>query len=155
MSREFAVFFMMNNHFHDIATAMLMASGVILWLIDKQLRISEIPPVSGFSSARVFMLGISRVISRIFFFSLIWISVSAIPRILSFTRIELPAAVSKNHISGLIAKHIFIYIVIVAGAILWIPINRRFKHMRTLHQSPETQRPGTQTPGPHAPEPGP
>jgi flagellar biosynthesis protein FlhB len=154
MSREFAVFIMMNNHFHDIATAMLMASGVMLWIIYTQLRISEISPVSGFSSgfssSRGFMLDISKVISKIVFFSLIWISVSAIPRILTFTRIEWPPAVSKNHISGLIAKHIFIYIVIVTGVILWISINRRLKSMYSLHQTI-----GTRTPGPHAPEPGP
>jgi hypothetical protein len=150
VSREFVVFIMMNNHLHDIATAMVMASGVILWLINKQLRVSEISPISSFSSARLFMLDISQVISKIVFFSLIWISISAIPRILSFTRIEWPPAVSNNHISGLIAKHVLTYIVTVTGAILWISINRRLKNGRTFHQTF-----GTQTPGHHAPEPGP
>jgi len=35
MSPEFAVFLLMNNYFHDVATAMLLACAIVLWSIEK------------------------------------------------------------------------------------------------------------------------
>jgi hypothetical protein len=35
MSQEFAVFLLMNNYFHDVATAMLMACAIVLWTLGK------------------------------------------------------------------------------------------------------------------------
>jgi len=36
MSPELGVLIMMNNYFHDVATALLMASGYVIWVIVKK-----------------------------------------------------------------------------------------------------------------------
>ncbi|MBI5103027.1 MAG: hypothetical protein HZB33_14515 [Nitrospirae bacterium] len=121
MSPEFAVFIMMNNYFHDVATAMLFATGLIMWLIVRHYN------KAGNEDLGHFVLRMHRRMRGVILVSLVWITVSAIPRILTFTRFEWHTAVEKKHIIGLIAKHTVAFIILVSGAMLWIHLNRLIK----------------------------
>lgn len=130
MNPGFAFIIMLNNYFHDIATALLLASGVTVWLIRKQAVSSENPHI------RTFVRGSYRNMAKITFFALIWISLSAVPRILAFTRLEWPSAYGKDQVLGLAAKHIIAFIIIVSGSCLWISISRAMKDAANPAETP-------------------
>jgi hypothetical protein len=130
----FAFFIMLNNYFHDIATALLLASGVAVWMIRKQAA------ASGNTHIRAFVLDTYRSMSKIIFFALAWISISAIPRILAFTRLEWASAHDKNQVVGLAAKHILAFIIIVGGCSLWISISRTMKGAPGRAETPASRR---------------
>jgi|SRR3990172_12868698 len=119
MSPAAAVFFLMNNYFHDVATAMLIASGVTMRVIIGHLGDSRNPEVLSF------MLWLYSRISKIVVGSLIWITVSAIPRILTFTSFEWVNALNGRHVPGLFVKHVVAFLMIVAGIRIWLTLIRR------------------------------
>jgi len=134
MNPGFAFFIMLNNYFHDIATALLLASGVAVWMFRKEAASSGNPHI------RAFVLGIYRSMAKSTFFVLIWISVSAIPRILAFTRLEWASANDKNQVIGLAAKHILALSIVVIGCSLWISISREMKCVAKPAEAPEAHR---------------
>jgi len=131
MNPGLAFFIMLNNYFHDIATALLLASGVTVWIIRKEADSSGNPRI------RAFVQGISKSMAKIIFFALAWTSLSAIPRILAFTRLEWASAHNKNQVPGLTVKHIFAFIIIVSGSCLWISISRTMKGVANPDEVPE------------------
>lgn len=130
MNSGFAFFIMLNNYFHDIATALLLASGAAVWLISRQTASTENFAI------RAFVSDMYKSMSKIIFFSLVWISLSAIPRILAFTRLEWASADAKNQVIGLAAKHILTFIIIVSGCSLWISISRGMKGLANPAETP-------------------
>lgn len=112
---------MMNNYFHDVAIMLLPASGIVMWTIVRHYL------KSGDAAAGVFVLGIHRRMRVVVTVSLVLIAVSAIPRILTFTKFELFNAAEKKQVTGLIIKHALAFTFVVCGALLWIHLNRRMK----------------------------
>ncbi len=115
---------MINNYCHDIATAMLMASGITMWIIMRRLEDTGSP--EGLS----LLLSLYQRISKIVTFSLIWIAAGAVPRILTFSSFELNVAVTDNRLPGLMARHIVSFAMTLAGAYLWISLIKRVKEIR-------------------------
>jgi hypothetical protein len=62
---------------------------------------------------------IARGIDRIAWFSVAWIVVSGIPRVLTFRSFEWANAVEKNHEAGLVAKYVIAGSMILIGGYLW------------------------------------
>ncbi len=124
MDPVLAALLMLNNYCHDIATAMLMASGMIMWIILRRLGNTESPEV------RSFMFSLYAGISKIVTFSLIWLAAGAVPRILTFSTFEFADALAKNHLPGLIAEHLSAFAMVLGGSYLWISLIRRIKKIR-------------------------
>jgi hypothetical protein len=124
MGPLFSVLLMINNYCHDIATAMLMASGVTMWVIIRRLENTGSP--EGLS----LLFSLYGSISRIVTFSLIWIAAGAVPRILTFSTFEFANALAENHLPGLMTKHIFSFAMTLAGAYLWISLIKRIKEIK-------------------------
>src|SRR5512135_1039592 len=103
MSQVLSVLLMTNNYFHDVATAMLMASSVTMWVILRQLGDAASP------ESRSFVISLYSAISKIVTFSLIWIAAGAVPRILTFSTFESAEALAKNRLPGLMATHILAF----------------------------------------------
>lgn len=119
MSEGFAVFIMMNNYFHDVATAMLFASGIILWSV---LGLYERTPGD---STLHYLRRFHRASRKVLGFSLAWLLIGGIPRILFFRSFEWQNAISKGQADGLLAKHILAFVMIIAGSWIWIKASRR------------------------------
>ena len=98
-----------------------LASGVIMWTIVRHYM------KSGGDTSGAFVLSIHKRMRVVVTASIVWISVGAIPRILTFTKFELFNAAEKKHLPGLITKHALSFTVIVCGAVLWIHLNRKIK----------------------------
>ena len=132
MSPEFAVFILMNNYFHDVATAMLLACGIAMWLLLKQLEKSRDGSVVSYFAR------LSKGISRLAQFSIAWIIIGGIPRLLTFNSFEWANAVEKHHEAGVIAKYLIASAMMAASAYLWMVLRK--KVMAILHPSSNEQR---------------
>lgn len=128
MSPSLGVLIMMNNYFHDVATALLLASGVTMWIIVKKLGNSEEKAVVSY------FLDVYRGVTRLAKFSLFWILIGGIPRVIAYKEFEWANAAGKGQIPALIIKHILFFIVVGTGAYVWMKIDRRIKKLKEQSQ---------------------
>jgi hypothetical protein len=119
MSPSLGILLMMNNYFHDVATALLLASGFSMWIMVKRLGSSTN------EAAINYFLNIYRSVTRLAQISLVWIIIGGIPRTIFYKQFEWAHAAGKNQIPALIIKHILFFIIVGTGAYLWIKLNRK------------------------------
>lgn len=124
MNQTFGVIIMMNNYFHDVATALLMASGFALWAIVRKIDNTNEKQVIDY------FLKIYNDLTRLAKFSLIWILVGGIPRTIFYVDFEWANAVGKNQVPALIIKHILAFTFVGIGAHIWIRFNKKVKRIR-------------------------
>ncbi|MBI4689785.1 MAG: hypothetical protein HY754_05920 [Nitrospirae bacterium] len=124
MNPLIAVFIMMNNYFHDVAIATLLASGVTMWLMVKNLGDKRDEP------AIKYFLAMHHRMTLLAKFSIYWIMVGGIPRILAYKRFEWANAVETNHVSCLIIKHIITFIFVCSGVYVWLRLGKRIKQIK-------------------------
>ncbi|MDA8084042.1 MAG: hypothetical protein M0024_10335 [Nitrospiraceae bacterium] len=134
MAPGFAVFLTINNSLHDAATALPAAGALTVWLILRNA------PAGGEGSMALLM-NVYRLMARLMKYALAWICIGAIPRLLSFSRIEWQPACDRGHGAGLIARNIFVLGLVVGGVCLWIAATRKMKS-RGLAAGPTEQQPG-------------
>ncbi len=125
MSPALGVVIMMNNYFHDVATALLLASGYLIWVIVKRYDAS----VKTRETTEYFLNIYGKVV-KLAKFSLIWIILGGIPRTIFYTEFEWANAAGKGQIAALIVKHILAFAFVGGGAHIWIRINKRVKEIR-------------------------
>ncbi len=125
MSPALGVFIMMNNYFHDVATALLAASGIAMWLIVKKYDDNTNTDVT------VYFLSIYRGITKLARFSLCWILIGGIPRTIAYKDFEWANAVGKNQVPALIAKHVLAFALVGTGVYLWVKLNNRIKDIKS------------------------
>ena len=115
----FGVFLMMNNYFHDVATALLAASGVVMAImVVKFESASDVPSREYF--ARVYAGSVS--LAR---FTLFWILLGGIPRTLYFRDFEWRNAIDHEQVPALIMKHVLAMTFVAIGAWLWSRYSKR------------------------------
>ncbi len=124
MTPLFSVLLMINNYCHDVATAMLMASGVTMWAIIGRLKNAENPEVTSL------LFSLYGSISKIVIFSLILIAACAVPRILTFSTFEFADALKDNRLPQLMTRHIVSLSMALGGSYLWTSLIRRVKEIK-------------------------
>jgi hypothetical protein len=124
MSPAFTTLIAINNFLHDLASGIPLASGIAMWVILNQYEKNRS------DETEALMLRLYRWTSRIFIVSLVWLTVGAVPRILTFTRFESANALSRHDIDGLIAMHITIFAAVMSGMFLWIALTRKVRRFR-------------------------
>jgi uncharacterized membrane protein len=110
MSEWLAVFLLMNNYFHDVATAMLLACGIVLWAIMKAQDSAAGSGASAYASA------MRRSVMRLVRFSVAWIVASGVIRIATVEEFEWKNFTDKGLESGLIAKYVIAVVMMFVGA---------------------------------------
>lgn len=110
---------MMNNYFHDVATALLATSAAAAWGLRAALVRGGLSP--DHPAARI----IYRALTRTALLALAWIVLGGIPRTIYFTRYEWWDAASKGIVGALVIKHLVMFIMVAGGAALWADIRRR------------------------------
>lgn len=121
MSQPAAVFIMMSNYFHDVATAMIMASSVAMWIILKIYEDSSKP------DARTFLVHLYQGISKMVIISWVWIVSAGLLRFITFNAYEWPNAVEKHQEYGLMVKYVIALAMMAGGAWLWVIVAKRMK----------------------------
>src|SRR5512140_3548582 len=103
MSPSLGIVLMMNNYFHDVATALLVASGAVLWIVHHKLGDSTEPAVLRY------YLSLYHGMTRVAKFALAWIVLGGIPRTIFYTDFEWANAAGKNQVPALIVKHVLAF----------------------------------------------
>jgi hypothetical protein len=124
MSETSGVILMMNNYFHDVATALLLASAIAIWVIYKQFGDSDEPEV------RAYFLRLYDSLTRLAKFSLAWILLGGIPRTYFYTEFEWSHYAGQSQVTALIVKHILVLVFVGSGAHLWIRVRKKVREIR-------------------------
>jgi hypothetical protein len=125
MSEAAGVALMMNNYFHDVATALLLASGIVMWMVYNKL--SSNPG----SDERQYFLRLYDGITKLARFSLAWIILGGIPRTYFYTEFEWSHYAGKSQIPALIVKHVLAFIFVGGGAYIWLKIKKKVDRFRS------------------------
>jgi hypothetical protein len=115
---------MMNNYFHDVATALLAASAFALWVL---LRRFEAGP-RGPDAARYF-LEIQRAMVKLARFSLAWIVLGGIPRTIWYAQFEWANAAGRGQVAALVVKHVVAFALVVLGVGFWRRLRERVREV--------------------------
>lgn len=113
------VLIIMNNYFHDVATAMLLSSALIVWLLGRKAE-AEGP------DARRWFASAFPVLTKVALWSIAWIVIGGIPRTIFFQQVEWNMADPSNKylFAALMVKHAFMWIAVIAGSLLWVRMRK-------------------------------
>jgi hypothetical protein len=115
---------MMNNYFHDVATAMLAASAFCLYAID------QVRTAINTQTATIFFLKTYRIMVKFFHFALWWIIIGGVPRTIFYRSFEWNHFADQLQVPALMVKHILMAALVVWGVYAW----RRLKKKVALLQ---------------------
>lgn len=119
LSPAAGVALMMNNYFHDVATALLAASAFALWALAKlQDRMPGEASPEFFLSAYARMALFARV-------SIVWIVLGGIPRTIFYRDFEWANAAGRGQVPALVVKHVLMFILVGLGAWGWAGLRKR------------------------------
>ena len=114
-----SVLIILNNYLHDVATAVLLVSAVMLWSLDRAVSRDG-------ASSSLLVAAYSRL-SRFALASVVWIIVGGIPRTIFFSRYEWDPAVTRGIVPALIVKHVLMFTGVVVGAFMWRAIRTKVR----------------------------
>jgi hypothetical protein len=110
------ILIIMNNYFHDVATAVLIAAAAIMWALERQARAGG--PADARVLARAYPL-----LTRFAQGALVWIVLGGIPRVIFFNTHDL-GALRGDLVPAIIVKHVVEVAAVVAGIVLWRRVKR-------------------------------
>jgi hypothetical protein len=115
---NWAILIILNNYLHDVATAVLLSSAVILYVLGRQAR-------SGGAGERAALVRAYRTLTKFAWGALIWIIIGGIPRTIFFPTYEFIPAQVNGLVLDLVIKHILLVSGVIAGAVMWVRIGRQ------------------------------
>ncbi|TLM80966.1 MAG: hypothetical protein FDZ75_08135 [Actinobacteria bacterium] len=106
-----------NNYLHDVATAMLLSSALILLVLYRQAEKDGPGAIAWLAGAR-------RPLSAIATWSIVWIVVGGIPRAVFFQAVEwnLSDPSNKYLFTALMVKHALMWVAVGLGVVLWVRV---------------------------------
>jgi len=110
------ILIIMNNYFHDVATATLIGAAVIMWTLERQARRGA--PGDLEALARAYP-----TLTRFANYALIWIVIGGIPRVITFNTHDL-GALGGDLVPAIIVKHVVEVAAVIAGALMWRRVRR-------------------------------
>jgi len=113
---------MMNNYFHDVATALLASSAFALWILLRRYEAGGRGP----DAARYF-LEIQRSMAKLARFSLAWIVLGGVPRTIWYADFEWANAAGRGQVAALIVKHVVAAGLVVLGVAFWKRLRSRVR----------------------------
>lgn len=119
---------MMNNYFHDVATALLAASAFTLYAI------SRVQSVSDDMASTRFFIETYDILVKFFKFALWWIILGGIPRTIFFTSFEWNHFADKLQVPALMVKHVLMFVLVVWGVIAWKRLKHKVETLRATVQ---------------------
>lgn len=113
------ILIVMNNYFHDVATATLLAAAVIMWTLERQAA----------RGAQEDLLALKRAYPTLTKFAniaLVWVILGGIPRALTFNTHDL-GAVRGDLVPAIAVKHVVEVAAVLAGVLLWRRVRARIE----------------------------
>lgn len=120
------ILIIMNNYLHDLATALLVISTGLLFVMARGVEERSSDEVIHFFIAAYEKL------TYLAIGSLIWIILGGIVRTLAFRKYDWPNAVSKGIVPALIAKHIIIFTAVFIGLYFWVKLRKKVAKLQEM-----------------------
>src|SRR5665648_400807 len=117
MGSNWSILIILNNYLHDVATAILLSSAVILYVLGRQAQRGGADERRAFARAY-------RTLTRFAWGALAWIIIGGIPRTIFFSQFEFIPADTKGIVADLIVKHVLLVSAVIAGGIMWIRMGK-------------------------------
>lgn len=115
------ILIMLNNYFHDVATALLVSSAFVMWTLAKKYDPAAIPELAAY------YVGCYHRVTQLAKIALIWIILGGIPRSIAYRDYEWANAVGNGQVPALIGKHIVVGTMVAIGAYLWLRLRKRIQ----------------------------
>lgn len=111
----------MNNYFHDVATAMLFSSALILWLLGRNAEKNAGAEAENGAQRASMLASAYPVLTRVAWGSIAWIVVGGIPRTIFFEAVEWDMSDPSNKylFTALMIKHALMWLLVIAGTVMW------------------------------------
>ena len=117
---DVSILIIVNNYLHDVATAVLLSSAVILYVLDRQAR-------GGDEGERRALARAYGTLTRFAWGALAWIVVGGIPRTIFFPTYEFIPASVRGIVLDLVIKHVLLVLGVIAGGVMWARIGKRVR----------------------------
>jgi hypothetical protein len=124
ISPGLGVAIMMNNYFHDMATGLLVGSGVALHAIIRIQKGMNTP------ESTLFFLKTNRKMVKLFKFALWWVVLGGVPRTIFYTSFEWANAADKLQVPALMVKHVMMAAAVIWGVTAWRRMQRKVRLLR-------------------------
>jgi len=111
------ILIILNNYLHDVATAVLLSSAVILYVLGRQAK------RGGAGERRAFARAYG-TLTKFAWGALAWIIIGGIPRTIFFPTYEFIPAEVKGIVLDLIIKHVLLVTGVIAGSVMWVRLGR-------------------------------
>ena len=115
------------NYSHDIATALLAASGAVLWLLSRHYPADATPRTERFFAAAY------RSVGRIAKDALYYIVIAGIPRVVFYMRYEWSDLAGDLQILAVVIKHLVMFLLVGTGIYYWIKLGRKVRKLDLQH----------------------
>lgn len=112
-----SILIVLNNYLHDVATATLLSSAVIFYILGRQAQHGGQGEKQAFARAY-------RTLTRFALGSLAWIIIGGIPRTIFFNQYEFIPADVKGIVADLAIKHVLLVSAVIAGAVMWARLGK-------------------------------
>lgn len=113
----FGSLILMNNYLHDVATAVLLVSAVMLFAFGSRAARGGLD-----SGAAEFFVGSYRKLTLLAAGSLVWIILGGVVRTLAYRQYEWLPAAGRGQVAALILKHILIFTALGFGIYYWLRV---------------------------------
>ena len=118
-----SILIIINNYLHDVATAILISSAVIIHVLARQAR-------NGGEGERRALVRAYGTLTRFAWGALAWIIVGGIPRTIFFPTYEFIPASVKGIVLDLVIKHVLLVSGVIAGSVMWVRIGKQVREYR-------------------------
>lgn len=118
------VFVMMNNYFHDVATAMLLVASILMMFL-----IREVERHGNIETKRLFV-DLYPKMSHIIGGTIVFIIMAGIVRTFTYEDFEWANAVGNEQVPAIIVKHVLVVLFLFYGFRGWFRVHRRVKAMK-------------------------
>ena len=128
MSSTANILIMTINYSHDIATAVLAVSGVMM------LFLSRMYPAPTGKETDLFFIRTYEVIRKSARYSLEWILVAGVPRIIFYMQFEWSNMAGDLQVIAIIIKHVVMFLLVGMGLFYWFRLSKKVHSLKIKHR---------------------
>lgn len=110
-----AIAVMLNNYFHDLATAVFAVSAIAAYLLHRSLAMEDAP-----GSLRPVADGLVKV----GMVALAWTLLGGMIRALAYRRYEWAEAAGRDQVAALMVKHVILVSLVIGGLVILYRVHR-------------------------------
>jgi len=110
-----AILVMLNNYFHDLATAIFAVSAIAAWLLYRSRALQQAPAAVRPVAAGLVKVGIA---------SLAWTLLAGMIRGITYREYEWVEAAGRGQVPVLVLKHVILVSLVAAGVFVLVRVHR-------------------------------